>query len=240
MDFSQQHVLITGANGGIGEAIAQKFLECGAALVTLHYNSKNDVVNKFKDTYKDRVQIVQANALFEEQVISAVQEASSKLPINILILNHGIYISNHVDIVDMSLEQFNNTLHVNLTGYFLFAREFFKQVKLHKVSQGNIILIGSTAGIFGEAGHADYAASKSLNGFLFSLKNEIVKYIPKGRVNCVAPGWTVTPMAAETVNDKQKMARVYQTIPLKKVATVEDVANSGTCEILCIIIYGVL
>jgi len=128
----------------------------------------------------------------------------------------------------MSLEQWSNTINVNLTGGFLFAREFLRSLEQFKRETGNIVLIASTAGIFGEANHCDYAASKSalMYGFMKSLKNEIVRISPLGRVNTVAPGWVITPMAEEALKDKALVSKVLQTIPLKKVALPDDVAHA--------------
>ena len=88
-------------------------------------------------------------------------------------------------------------------------------------------MIGSTAGLFGEAGHADYAAAKSaiVHGLLLSLKNEIVRIAPLGRVNVVCPGWTESPMTRTTLTDPELVARVTRTMPLRKVAQPEDVAR---------------
>jgi 3-oxoacyl-[acyl-carrier protein] reductase len=87
-------------------------------------------------------------------------------------------------------------------------------------------MIGSTAGAFGEAGHADYAAAKGaiMTGLLLSLKNEAARIGPGVRVNVVAPGWTVTPMIGEKGIDDDHIARVTSTMALKKLGRPEDVA----------------
>jgi 3-oxoacyl-[acyl-carrier protein] reductase len=89
------------------------------------------------------------------------------------------------------------------------------------------VLVGSTAGIFGEAGHADYAAAKSaiIQGLLLSLKNEIVRIAPRGRVNAVCPGWTVSPMTRTTLEDPTVLERATRTMALRKVAEPEDIAR---------------
>ena len=81
-------------------------------------------------------------------------------------------------------------MRANLTATFLTARGFLRGVE--RSGHGSLVLVGSTAGLFGEAGHADYAAAKSaiLHGLLLSLKNEVVRVAPRARVNAVAPGWT--------------------------------------------------
>lgn len=226
--FENQHVLITGASGGIGLDTARKFLQ-QRAFVTLHYNSTlSEELSRLQQEYPDNTLLIQANATDEASVIKCVEQSSTHKTIDILVLNHGIFPAQDVHMVDMSLDQWNNTLNVNLTGFFLFAREFLKQLRDAKAQSGNIVMVGSTAGIFGEAGHADYASSKSAIqvGFMLSLKNEIARIAPRGRVNTVAPGWTLTPMAEHAMSDKEMVSKVYQTIPLRKVAKTEDVANS--------------
>jgi NAD(P)-dependent dehydrogenase (short-subunit alcohol dehydrogenase family) len=88
-----------------------------------------------------------------------------------------------------------------------------------------VVLVGSTAGQFGEEGHGDYAASKAaLRGLALTLKNEIVRLAPQGRVNIVAPGWVRTPMAAAALEDRGAVARATSTMALRKVAEPDDVA----------------
>eukprot|EP01089_Gocevia_fonbrunei_P016316 TRINITY_DN5008_c0_g1_i1.p1 TRINITY_DN5008_c0_g1~~TRINITY_DN5008_c0_g1_i1.p1 ORF type:complete len:182 (-),score=47.80 TRINITY_DN5008_c0_g1_i1:16-561(-) len=137
--------------------------------------------------------------------------------------------ADDVPITDMTLDQFQNTIQVNLTGSFLFAKEFMIHLKQRKDCQSaNIVIIGSTSGLFGEAGHIDYSSSKSalMYGFTKSLKNEITQIVPRGRVNVVAPGWVKTPMAEKAMKDEVVVTKVLQTVATRKVATAEDVARS--------------
>ena len=92
---------------------------------------------------------------------------------------------------------------------------------------GTLVLVGSTAGIYGEAGHSDYAAAKGAitTGLLLSLKNEVSR-IGSVRVNAVAPGWTMTPKKAESGLDEEIAERAKSTMALKKLATPEDVASA--------------
>ena len=92
-------------------------------------------------------------------------------------------------------------------------------------SQGRRALGGSTAGVFGEAGHADYAAAKSgiLGGLLLSAKNEVARISGTARVNAVAPGWTASPMTRGLLDDAI-VERITRTMALRKVATADDVA----------------
>ena len=106
----------------------------------------------------------------------------------------------------------------------LTARAFLREVERN--GHGSLVLVGSTAGIFGEAGHADYAAAKSaiVQGLLLSLKNEVVRASPRARVNAVCPGWTYSPMTRGEVDD-EVLDRVTATMPLRKIAQPEDVAR---------------
>ncbi|MDH5402656.1 MAG: SDR family oxidoreductase [Candidatus Heimdallarchaeota archaeon] len=226
--LNNSHIFITGASGGIGLITAQKFIEEGAK-VSLHYNSNIEPLNVLLESYPERTCAVQANVKNELDVIAAINESTSLLgPINCIVINHGIWIVNEAPVVDMSLKQWQHTIDIDLTGSFLFAREYLKQLKDKELSNVSIIFIGSTAGIFGEARHADYAASKSAltYGLMRSLKNEIVLINKRGRVNTVAPGWVLTPMAEKSLEDTSIVEKVYKTMPLRKIATPDDVANS--------------
>ncbi|KAJ3065083.1 hypothetical protein HDU98_011525 [Podochytrium sp. JEL0797] len=133
----------------------------------------------------------------------------------------------------MTLARFRNTIQVNLDGTFLFSREYLKQLDV-AVQKGvdlknvSIVLIGSTAGKFGEAYHADYSSSKSamMFGLTPSLKNEIVKIHPRGRVNTVSPGWIRTPMAERAMQDPSLLYQALASSPLKKVSEPDDIARA--------------
>ena len=135
----------------------------------------------------------------------------------------GMWPSEDLPVWELPLERWEHTLRTNLTASFLVARGFLREVERN--GHGSLVLVGSTAGIFGEAGHADYAAAKSalLGGLLLSLKNEIARIAPLGRVNAVAPGWTESPMTRGFV-DPDRVQRVSRTMALRKVAQPEDVA----------------
>ncbi len=219
------HVFITGASGGIGLAMVELYLAEGAR-VTAHYNTDPRELVK-----SERLHLVQADVLSEDAVRSAVQSAVEKFgAIEHIVINHGIWVEDAVPIADMTLEQWNRTIGVDLTGAFLFTREYLKQLRenVDNVSTPSIVYIGSTAGIFGEEHHADYSSAKSalMYGMTKSAKNEIVRIHPMGRVNAVAPGWVRTPMAEGALADTKMVNRVLSTMALRKIATPEDVANA--------------
>jgi 3-oxoacyl-[acyl-carrier protein] reductase len=128
-----------------------------------------------------------------------------------------------VPVWKLPLERWEDTIRQNLTSTFLVAREFLRDVERN--GHGSLVFVGSTAGVFGEAGHADYAAAKSAitSGLLPSPKNEITRIAPRGRVNAVAPGWTESPMTRGLV-DAEQIRAVSRTMALRKVAKPEDVA----------------
>src|SRR5207244_2666535 len=136
----------------------------------------------------------------------------------------GVWPNEDEPVWALSLERWEDTLRANLTATFLTARGFLREVERN--GHGSLVLVGSTAGRFGEAGHADYAAAKSAlqGGLLLSLKNEVTRIAPLARVNAVAPGWTVSPMTRGHVDDAQ-VRRISRTMALRKVATPEDVAR---------------
>jgi len=135
-----------------------------------------------------------------------------------------------VPVAQMSLRQWQTTLDTNLNAAFLVAREYLRQLERAPDAlrdKASILFVGSTSGKYGEAGHADYSSSKSalMYGLTLTLKNEIVKIAPKGRVNSVAPGWVKTPMAEESLKDPLTVYRALASTPLKKVAMPWDVAT---------------
>jgi 3-oxoacyl-[acyl-carrier protein] reductase len=137
----------------------------------------------------------------------------------------GVYPSEDVPTWELDLARFERTVALNLTATFLTARAFLRGLVEAQSEGGALVLVGSTAGRFGEAGHADYAAAKAAiqGGLLLSLKNEVARLGPRVRVNAVAPGWTVSPMTRGMLEDDD-VRRITRTMPLRKVATPEDVA----------------
>jgi 3-oxoacyl-[acyl-carrier protein] reductase len=211
-----KRVLVTGASGGIGSACVAAFLGEGAEVVA-HYHRGRDRAEALGD-----VRLVQADLTREDEAERLFEEAGE---LDVCAAVAGVWPSEDLPVWALPLERWERTLRQNLTSTFLTARGFLRSVE--RTGRGSLVLVGSTAGIFGEAGHADYAAAKSAvaYGLLSSLKNEIVRIAPAGRVNCVCPGWTKTPMARPEVDDPEVIDRVTRTMALRKVATPEDVAR---------------
>ena len=217
-------VLVTGASGGIGAACARAFAAEGAR-VAVHYHRGEERAREVAGGLEGGAPVLQADLTDEHEVDRLFEQARSALGrIDICAAIAGVWPSQDVPVWELPLERWEQTLRQNLTSSFLTARGFLREVERN--GHGSLVLVGSTAGLVGEAGHADYAAAKSavLGGLLLSLKNEVVRIAPRARVNAVAPGWTETPMTRGHV-DPEAVRRVSRTMALRKVATPEDIAR---------------
>ncbi len=221
-----KHILITGASGGIGLETVKVFLSEGAR-VTGTYNHSKKPLDILLTSWSDQFLPLKVDQTKETEVESLFTKANERFGrVDVLVANAGIANHQGVAIQDMTKEQWDRTLSVNLTGTFLCAKYFFKNLERYKRDTASLIMIGSTAGFFGEAWYSDYSSSKAgMQGLLMSLKNEIVHIAPRGRVNLVNPGWTLTPMAEGALDDKEMVTRILQTIPMRKTGKPADIAN---------------
>ena len=210
-----KRVLVTGASGGIGAACARAFGEEGCEVV-VHYHQGRDRAEALAAELGGAA-LVQADLREEAQADAMFQEAGA---LDVCAAVAGVWPAGDVPVWELPLSRWEETLRANLTATFLTARGFLRR------GPGSLVLVGSTAGLFGEAGHADYAAAKSaiVHGLLLSLKNEVARLDSRARVNAVAPGWTESPMTRGSLTP-ETLERVTRTMALKKVAQPEDVAR---------------
>src|SRR4051812_35010179 len=216
-------VVVTGGAGGIGSACVRAFAAEGARVV-VHYNTSKERAEELAGELDavaigaDLTDAAQVDRLFEDAraAVGAIEVCAAVA---------GVWPRADEPVWEMSLERWEDTLRSNLTAAFLTARGFLREVERN--GRGNLVLVGSTAGRFGEAGHADYAAAKSAiqGGLLLSLKNEAVRIAPGARVNAVAPGWTYSPMTRGAL-DPAVVERVTRTMALRKVAVADDIARA--------------
>ena len=144
------------------------FLEQGAK-VSAHYNRIYETLGPLVSKYGQNIRTCSADLATEGDVTRMFDDISKDPefgPVQVLIVNHGIWPTNDAPVFKMSLAQWNNTLNVNLTASFLVIREYLRRLGQSDVTddvrrKAAVVLVGSTAGKYGEAGHADYAASKS-------------------------------------------------------------------------------
>ena len=215
-------VIVTGGAGGIGSAVSRAFAAEGAR-VAVHYRTSADAAHALA---KEIGGIAIGADLRDEHAVRAVFAAAldGLGRLDVCVANAGVWPRDDEPIWEMDLDRWRATLDSNLTATFLTARSFLGHAAT--TGSGALVMIGSTAGLFGEAGHADYAAAKGaiISGLLLSLKNEAARIGPNVRVNAVAPGWTLTPMIGDKGLDADHVAAVTSTMSLKKLGTPEDVA----------------
>ncbi len=229
LGFTGKTVFVSGASGGIGQAVARGFAAESANVVVHYHTNRAAAETLTRELGQQSALAVQADLTDQSQVAQAFERVADRFgSIEILVANAGIWPPDHVSIADMAYEQWLATLDANLNSVFLSCRQFLRQAIERKIDDPSIVLIGSTAAVFGEAGHGDYATSKSglAYGFMLSLKNEMARAAGGGRINTVCPGWTVTPMASKFVDDGQSIKRALSTIALRKVASPEDIAHA--------------
>jgi 3-oxoacyl-[acyl-carrier protein] reductase len=222
------HALITGASGGIGSATARLLAGEGTNL-TLQYKTHRERTDLLAKELSNVNTFVHGADLSDEsstqQLFAAAEDVLGR--VDILIANAGIWREEYLPIHRLSIAEWNQTIANDLTSVFLSCREFFLNLERNPKSYASIVIVGSTAAIFGEAGHVDYASAKAgiVYGMVSTLKNEIIALAKKGRVNAVSPGWTRTMMAAGALSDPNTLQEALQTIPLQKIAEPEDVAH---------------
>jgi 3-oxoacyl-[acyl-carrier protein] reductase len=212
-----KRVLVTGASGGIGSACARVFAGEGAE-VLVHYHRGRERAEALAAQID--AETIAADLTDDAQVDRLFARAGR---LDVCAAVAGVWPSEDVPVWELGLERWESTLRANLTATFLTARGFLREVSRN--GHGALVLVGSTAGLFGEAGHSDYAAAKAgLIGLLLSLKNEVVRVAPAARVNAVFPGWTESPMTRGHVDDEHVRA-ISRTMALRKVAQPDDVAR---------------
>ena len=215
-------VLVTGGAGGIGETICRAFASEGSKVI-VHYHESSKNAEKIASEIGGIS--VKADLTDPDQALSLIDTIIHKYgKLDVCIANAGYYPPEPLSLWDIDNERWNKTISCNLGVAVNTARGFLREAS--KTGTGSLVFIGSTAGIYGESGHSDYAAAKGAitSGLLMSLKNDVSK-LGNVRINAVAPGWTLTPKKVEQGVDEKLIERATATMSLKKLATPEDIAN---------------
>ena len=224
-DLEDKVVLVTGGAGGIGSVISKSFAEQGAKVI-VHYNDSKENAEKISKEINgfavnaDLTDSEQTKELFNSIILREGK-------IDICIANAGKYPKDYAPLWEIESDRWNNTVSANLSLTYNTSRYFLKHAA--ETKKGSLVLIGSTAGLYGEAGHADYAAAKGAitSGLLRTMKNDAAQIGNGVRVNAIAPGWTVSQKKIDEGLDQTRVNRITSTMSLKKLAKPEDVANSA-------------
>ena len=214
--------LITGGSRGIGEAISKKFASAGYNII-INFKQSVEKAQKLKiqleKDFNIEVMLSQANLSKEKDIINMINECMKKFgKIDVLVNNAGIVIDKEFE--DRTVEDWKNTLDVNLIAPFLLTKIVGKEMMKQK--KGSIINISSTNGINTYyPSSVDYDASKS--GLISLTYDSAVQYSPYVRVNCIAPGWVNTEMNKELEEDFVKSET--EKILVKRFGEPEEIAN---------------
>ncbi|MEK9799864.1 MAG: 3-oxoacyl-[acyl-carrier-protein] reductase [Alphaproteobacteria bacterium] len=219
-DLSGKTALVTGASGGIGEAVA-KSLHGQGATVVLH-GTRAEKLEALSAELGDRSHVVTANLGDREAVAGVIDAAAEKAgPVSILVNNAGITRDNLA--MRMKDEEWDQVLEVNLTASMILCRAALRNMM--KARHGRIISISSIVGVTGNPGQTNYAASKAgMIGYSKSLAQEVAS---RGvTVNIVAPGFIETPMT-DALSDAQKDTLLGR-VPAGRLGQVGEIAAAVT------------
>src|SRR5262245_10487712 len=231
LSLENRVAVVTGGSRGIGAAIVRMFTQAGARVLFNYQKAKAEAERLANDCGgKARCAAVPAE-LSSSAAAGALVAAAVKQfgRVDIVVGNHGVWPPHDAPVDQMSDEQWRSTLAINLDSIFGLVKHGVAQMKKHG-GGGHVVLISSTAGQRGEAFHCDYAASK---GAIISMVKGLSTELARDRiyVNCVAPGWVETDMAAPAIHDSEISRRVFATIPLGRAGTPEEIA--ATVLFLC-------
>lgn len=234
LQLRDKTVFVTGASGGIGRALAEAFVGEGARLA-LHGNRKSAELESWlaQQPWRERAIAVRADVTKPAEIGAAMEAARKRFGrVDVCIANAGMWTPEFQLLHRADEERIRRTIETNLMGSLWTARAFMDALAKSGPREdghgASLVFIGSTAGRFGEKGHAEYSVGKAgLYGLLRSLKNEIVDLDPYARVNLIEPGWTVTHMARPALEEPGVIAKVVRTMPLRQLGRAVDVARTA-------------
>lgn len=225
--------IVTGASSGLGSAIAEALAEAGCA-VAVNYHAQAEAAQELVDRIINqggRAIAVQADVSKEVDVIRLFDETANAFGrIDVLVSNSGI--QKDVAIADMSLDDWNAVIDLNLTGQFLCGREAVRRFRAQNRwerparSAGVIITMSSVHETIPWAGHINYASAKGgVHMFTRTLAQEVAA--DGIRVNAIAPGAIKTPINKEAWESEEKLTKLLRLIPYGRIGEPEDVAKAA-------------
>lgn len=232
--LKDQIAIVTGASGGIGAGCAVELAAAGATVIVNYPVASSreraeQVVSSIKIAGGNAISH-QCDVSKEEEVVNMFRAVVEKFgTVDILINNAGI--QRDAKFIDMSLEQWNMVLGVNLTGQFLCAREAVREFLRRGVNgkskaAGKIICMSSVHEVIPWAGHANYAASKG--GVMLMMKTIAQEYASqKIRINSIAPGAIATGINHDAWETAENLQNLLKLIPGKRIGQVDDIGRAA-------------
>lgn len=214
-ELSGRRVMVTGAASGIGFATAMRFADEGAFVFLVDRDAES--LGKAATAHENFKGSAAADVSGEDQVAASFAKMDTALGgIDVLVSNAGISIRS--DFVDITYEQWRRVMDINLGGMFLTSREAARRMKAR--GGGVILMTASSNGTEGHRWYADYNASKA--GVILLAKTMALELAPIVRVNCVCPGYVLTPMQRAEYTDEM-LASTNEGIPMKRHAAPEEI-----------------
>ena len=216
MNLKNKKILITGATGGIGNSLIEKFNSLGSSIIATGTNEEklNNLKEKYPNIYIEKFKLEEHNKI--EKFIDTIYAKLNGL--DVLVNNAGITLDNLS--IRLTEENWQKVIDINLTSSFLMCKFAIKKMLKNKF--GKIINITSIVGHTGNVGQANYAASKA--GIIAFSKSLALEYAKKNiNVNCVSPGFIKTDMTDKINEDFKKV--LISKIPAGSLGSGEDVSN---------------
>ena len=217
IDFKNKKILITGATGGIGYSLVDKFNLLGGSIVATGTND-----NKLKDLKKkySKIKTIKFDISKHDEIENLIDKVSSELDgLDILINNAGITVDNLS--IRMKNDDWEKVININLSSTFYLCKYAIK--KMLKNKYGRIINITSIVGHTGNLGQSNYSASKA--GIIGMSKSLAIEYAKKNiTINCVSPGFIKTKMTDKISEDMKNI--LISRVPMNKLGTGLDVSNT--------------
>jgi len=226
-DLSGKTALITGGNGGIGYGIAKGLADSGANIIIAARNQAKieKAVDSLNDTKIMDVSVSGYNVDVsnEKSVNKLVEQATDRFPIDILVNNAGINIKKPP--TELSIDEWNKVVNINLTGSFLCAKALYSSMKSN--GGGKIINIGSMTSVFGVEWAAAYASTKG--GVVQLTKSLAVAWARDNiQVNTILPGWITTDLTKDTkIQAPDRYEQISSRIPQNRWGEPEDLAGTA-------------